>query len=42
MSFARNVGEKFGLSARKKAESADNNLAHVTSEITAWNSLVNR
>ena len=41
MLFARNVGEKYGLRVRKKAESPDNDLVHVKSEIAAWKALVN-
>ena len=42
MSFARNVGERFRLRVGRKAGSADDDLAHVRSEIAAWNALLNR
>jgi len=42
MVFARTVGRKFGSKAREKAESSDNDFAHVTAGITAWKASVNR
>ena len=42
MVFTRMVGEKYRLRLRKKAESFDNEFAHVGAKITAWKASVNR
>ena len=42
MLLGRNAGWRFGLRVRRKSESPEDDLAHVTAEVTAWKSLLNK